>query len=199
MSDRVREEACEDEFSGQREGEFVRNIPTGRGKFTWPDGSTYSGGIVDGVRHGFGTHTCAKTGVSYTGEWSQGKRHGEGTVYYNESKTSWYKGDWVMNNREGRGERCYVTGNTYSGEWKCNVRHGEGTMKWLKLGQQYVGNWCEGLQVRQISHQLSSAVVRTFDVDINNGHVFKGEFKDDKMMTPDLSGIRSPSLSGKTI
>lgn len=61
----------------------------------------------------------------------------------------------------------YVTGNTYSGEWKCNARHGEGTMKWLKLGQQYVGNWCEGLQVRQISHQLSSAVVRTFDVDIN--------------------------------
>uniref|UniRef100_A0A8C7ZAP7 Uncharacterized protein n=1 Tax=Oryzias sinensis TaxID=183150 RepID=A0A8C7ZAP7_9TELE len=129
---------------------LTENIPTGRGKFTWPDGSTYSGGIVDGVRHGFGTHTCAKTGVSYTGEWSQGKSFLlfifvlnisvlQGTVYYNESKTSWYKGDWVMNNREGRGER------------------------WL------------------------------------NGHVFKGEFKDDKMMTPDLSGIRSPSLSGKTI
>uniref|UniRef100_A0A3P9IHI0 Radial spoke head 10 homolog B n=1 Tax=Oryzias latipes TaxID=8090 RepID=A0A3P9IHI0_ORYLA len=182
---RVREESCEDEFSGQREvyfegghvhkgmfskglmdgwgifthlngltyeGEFVRNIPTGRGKFTWPDGSTYSGGIVDGVRHGFGTHTCAKTGVSYTGEWSRGKRHGEGTVYYNESKTSWYTGDWVMNNREGRGERCYVSGNTYSGEWKCNVRHGEGTMKWLKLGQQYVGNWCEGLQHGKGTH-----------------------------------------------
>ncbi|RVE59414.1 hypothetical protein OJAV_G00188150 [Oryzias javanicus] len=134
------------------EGDFVRNIPSGQGKFTWPDGSLYSGGIVDGVRHGFGTHTCTRTGVSYTGQWSQGKRHGEGTVYYNESKTSWYKGGWVMNDREGRGERCYPSGNTYSGEWKRNARHGEGTMKWLQLGQQYVGSWHEGLQHGKGTH-----------------------------------------------
>lgn len=32
----------------------------------------------------------------------------QGTVYYNQDKTSWYKGDWVKNNREGWGERRYV-------------------------------------------------------------------------------------------
>lgn len=29
-------------------------------------------------------------------------------MFYNQDKTSWYKGDWVRNNREGWGVRWYV-------------------------------------------------------------------------------------------
>uniref|UniRef100_A0A3P9BNX3 MORN repeat containing 3 n=1 Tax=Maylandia zebra TaxID=106582 RepID=A0A3P9BNX3_9CICH len=38
----------------------------------------------------------------------------------------------------------YPSGNTYSGEWKTNQRHGKGTMRWLNLGQKYVGAWQDG-------------------------------------------------------
>ncbi|KAM9425881.1 radial spoke head 10 homolog B [Pholidichthys leucotaenia] len=134
------------------EGEFVSNMPMGQGTFTWPDGSSYTGDVYRGIRHGTGTYKCAQTGVIYTGQWHQGKRHGKGTLYYNEEKSSWYKGDWVMNNREGWGVRCYTSGNIYSGEWKNNQRHGEGTMTWLKLGQEYVGKWQEGVQHGQGTH-----------------------------------------------
>lgn len=41
----------------------------------------------------------------------------------------------------------YPSGNLYSGEWHNNLRHGEGTMRWLNLGQQYVGMWQNGVQV----------------------------------------------------
>lgn len=32
----------------------------------------------------------------------------QGTIYYNQEKTSWYKGDWVRNRKEGWGVRWYV-------------------------------------------------------------------------------------------
>ncbi|KAM4715130.1 radial spoke head 10 homolog B [Anableps anableps] len=128
------------------EGDFVCNVPMGQGTYTWLDGSTYVGDVCRGIRQGMGTYECARHGVSYRGQWHRGKRHGKGTVYYNKDKMSWYDGDWVMNKREGWGERCYPSGNIYTGEWKNNLRHGEGTMNWIKLKQQYVGNWQNGIQ-----------------------------------------------------
>nr|XP_020471526.1 radial spoke head 10 homolog B2 isoform X3 [Monopterus albus] len=71
-------------------------------------------------------------------------------VYYNQDKTSWYKGDWVTNNIEGWGVRRYPSGNVYSGEWKNNRKHGEGTMRWRT--QQYVGKWVDGVQHGQGTH-----------------------------------------------
>ncbi|XP_039991891.1 radial spoke head 10 homolog B [Xiphias gladius] len=134
------------------EGEFVRNMPMGQGAFTWPNGSSYKGEVYKGVRHGTGTYKCAKNGVSYRGHWHQGKRHGKGEVYYNQAKTSWYKGDWVKNNKEGLGVRCYPSGNIYSGEWKNNLRHGQGTMRWLKQEQLYIGMWQDGVQHGRGTH-----------------------------------------------
>ncbi|CAJ1080725.1 radial spoke head 10 homolog B isoform X1 [Xyrichtys novacula] len=134
------------------EGEFVRNQPMGEGTYIWPDSSTYKGEVCYGIQHGTGTYTCAKDCVSYTGQWDQGKRHGKGEEFYNQEKTSWYKGDWVRNIREGCGVRCYPSGNVYSGEWKNNLRHGKGTMKWLKLGEEYDGMWQNGVQHGQGTH-----------------------------------------------
>ncbi|XP_029954782.1 radial spoke head 10 homolog B [Salarias fasciatus] len=134
------------------EGEFVANMPMGKGKYTWPDGSCYEGEVCNGMRNGMGSYRCGRNGALYRGQWRMGRRHGQGTVYYNEEMSSWYKGDWINNNREGWGERRYPSGNTYCGEWKNNLRHGEGTMKWLKLGQRYVGEWQGGVQHGQGTH-----------------------------------------------
>uniref|UniRef100_A0A3B3D5Z0 MORN repeat containing 3 n=1 Tax=Oryzias melastigma TaxID=30732 RepID=A0A3B3D5Z0_ORYME len=86
----------------------------------------------------------------------------------------------------------YPSGNTYSGEWKCNSRHGEGTMKWLKLGQQYVGSWHEGLQVRQ-TDLLLVIFCRYYHGDFLHGQrhgygvfyyaggaIYEGEWKNNK-------------------
>ncbi|XP_035469851.1 radial spoke head 10 homolog B isoform X2 [Scophthalmus maximus] len=134
------------------EGDFVCNIPMGQGAYTWPNGSSYKGEVYNGIRHGTGSYKCANSGVLYRGQWDQGKRHGKGEVYYNQGESSWYKGDWVKNSREGFGERCYPSGNIYSGEWKNSLRHGEGTMRWLKLGEEYVGMWQEGIQHGRGTH-----------------------------------------------
>ncbi|KAF0025234.1 hypothetical protein F2P81_022115 [Scophthalmus maximus] len=160
------------------EGDFVCNIPMGQGAYTWPNGSSYKGEVYNGIRHGTGSYKCANSGVLYRGQWDQGKRHGKGEVYYNQGESSWYKGDWVKNSREGFGERCYPSGNIYSGEWKNSLRHGEGTMRWLKLGEEYVGMWQEGIQGK---------------FTFKDGHVFEGEFVDDQMKTPSLNGNIAPT------
>lgn len=59
------------------QGEFVKNIPMKRGVYTWPDGSTYEGEVIDGMRNGFGVFRCSTRPVSYIGHWCQGKRHGK--------------------------------------------------------------------------------------------------------------------------
>ncbi|CAL9698875.1 unnamed protein product [Knipowitschia caucasica] len=127
------------------EGHFDSNVMMGHGMYSWPDGSTYVGDIYYGIRHGTGTY-CGSRGAIYKGQWSQGKRQGKGAIYYNQDKTSWFKGDWVMNKIEGYGVRRYLSGDVYEGEWSNNQRHGQGTMKWLQVGQQYEGTWFNGVQ-----------------------------------------------------
>uniref|UniRef100_A0AAV2LFS0 Uncharacterized protein n=1 Tax=Knipowitschia caucasica TaxID=637954 RepID=A0AAV2LFS0_KNICA len=98
------------------EGHFDSNVMMGHGMYSWPDGSTYVGDIYYGIRHGTGTY-CGSRGAIYKGQWSQGKRQGKGAIYYNQDKTSWFKGDWVMNKIEGYGVRRYLSGDVYEGEF----------------------------------------------------------------------------------
>ncbi|XP_023569114.1 radial spoke head 10 homolog B2 isoform X2 [Octodon degus] len=128
------------------EGDFVKNIPMNHGTYTWPDGSRYEGEVVDGLRNGFGIFRCSMQPVSYIGHWCHGKRHGQGSIYYNQEGTSWYKGDWENNVRKGWGTRCYRSGNIYEGQWEDNMRHGEGKMRWLATKEEYDGHWDRGVQ-----------------------------------------------------
>ncbi|KAK7122838.1 hypothetical protein R3I94_019823 [Phoxinus phoxinus] len=134
------------------QGDFKLNVPMGHGTYTWLDGSTYEGELHEGVRHGVGVFKCFKTSTVYRGQWYLGKRQGQGVIYYNQASTSWYKGDWVNNCREGWGKRCYPSGNVYEGQWRNNVRHGRGTMTWVQLDQQYSGQWLNGIQDGKGTH-----------------------------------------------
>ncbi|XP_061765072.1 radial spoke head 10 homolog B [Nerophis ophidion] len=158
----------------QYEGEFVNNMPMGQGMYSWPDGSSYKGDVCNSVRHGDGTHKIGKSKVAYQGQWNHSKRHGKGTVYYNQEETSWYKGDWIMNIREGWGIRSYPSGNIYFGEWRNNLRNGEGTMRWLNVGQLYIGNWRDGVQHGQGTHVW--LVKRTDGSEFRPSNQYTGNF-----------------------
>ncbi|KAI5623152.1 radial spoke head 10-like B, partial [Silurus asotus] len=136
------------------EGDFKSNAPMGHGTYTWLDSSTYEGEVCNGICHGTGTYKSAKTRTIYKGQWHKGKRHGKGTMWFNQEATSWYKGDWKNNHREGWGIRRYPSGDIYEGQWKNSMRHEEGTMKWIQLAQQYSGQWLNGVQHGQGTHTI---------------------------------------------
>ncbi|TWW81494.1 Radial spoke head 10 -like protein B [Takifugu flavidus] len=182
------------------EGEFVSNLPMGQGIYTWLDGSTYEGQVCHGLRHGMGTYTCLTNGVVYTGQWSLGERHGKGTTYYNQEKTSWYKGDWVRNRKEGWGVRWislfwqhgqgthfwntsqgegghFFLSSQYTGEFVQGQRHGHGKICFAS-GATYVGEWKH--DKNQEKGKFTSA----------DGRVFEGDRVHDQIMAQCLNSNR---------
>eukprot|EP00976_Prorocentrum_cordatum_P084948 1185861-Prorocentrum_minimum.AAC.7 len=51
------------------------SLPQGKGKRTWPDGSTYVGDFLNGERTGYGTYTAANGDV-FEGEFYENSREG---------------------------------------------------------------------------------------------------------------------------
>lgn len=71
------------------EGDFYRNRIQGQGSYTFTDGSIYVGEVKDGKRHGQGKLTNS-AGQIYDGAWKDGRRHGVGKMFYNEEQTIIY-------------------------------------------------------------------------------------------------------------
>jgi hypothetical protein len=44
----------------------------GKGTYSWPDGSKYTGGFLNGKKHGYGIHSDPE-GTTYDGEWEHDK------------------------------------------------------------------------------------------------------------------------------
>lgn len=100
----------------------------------------YTGYLVDGQLHGYGTRTSL-SGDSYTGDWDHGIKHGTGT--YNWANGDSYSGTWVDGSRTGTGTYTWASGNSYTGDWVNGDRTGKGT--WTSAdGECYVGDFVEG-------------------------------------------------------
>jgi hypothetical protein len=89
---------------------------------TWPDGSFFSGHLVDGEPHGYGTMQLP-CGDVYEGEWLSGARHGEGTLT--------------------RGADMPDASATYRGQWRGGLKHGTGVEAWSD-GSRYEGQFQNG-------------------------------------------------------
>ena len=120
------------------EGDFVNVMPHGKGKMTYADGSSYEGDFDDnGMPKGIGKLTRSD-GTIYEGEGdfahANGKPEGRGKLTFSDG--SIYKGDFSNGKPHGEGKMIYPNGSTYEGGWWGGRRDGKGS---------YTGVWKEGV------------------------------------------------------
>ena len=168
---------------------------------TYTNGDTYSGDLLNGVRHGQGTYTWANGDV-YVGLFDKfGYMNGQGTktyangdvykgeVYYSyangEGTRTYSNGDvqvGVFNYgalAAGQGTKTYKNGDVYDGEFIDGYAAGQGT-KTYKNGDVYTGSFVKGW-----SYTQSGIVDTRIGVPSGegtktwaNGYTFTGEFLD---------------------
>ncbi|MEH0155452.1 hypothetical protein V6R21_14995 [Limibacter armeniacum] len=152
----VQEERYEGNFNGQGQkdgsgtyywadgtiyqGRWNNDKMQGRGKITYPDGSSYEGNFLDGIRSGFGIFTWAN-GDEYQGGFKDGKMHGRGILTQKDGTQ--HEGSWLYGKSFGEGTHTYPDGSQYIGEWVDNKRHGKGIMLYSD-GRVEQGEWEKG-------------------------------------------------------
>lgn len=114
---------------------------------TLSDNSTYTGQMVDGMRHGFGMRIAPKE--QYIGHWSQDLRHGDGNQNYVDGRR--YEGQFLEGQFHGTARMEWVTSDgitVYNGQYINGLKHGYGVYIW-KDGRTYSGEWAEGQRLGQ--------------------------------------------------
>eukprot|EP00927_Polykrikos_kofoidii_P028128 TRINITY_DN24610_c0_g1_i1.p1 TRINITY_DN24610_c0_g1~~TRINITY_DN24610_c0_g1_i1.p1 ORF type:complete len:530 (+),score=85.42 TRINITY_DN24610_c0_g1_i1:44-1633(+) len=101
------------------------------------DGSTYRGGWLDELRHGFGVQIFPD-GTTYEGQWRAGLHHGSGKFSHRDRDS--YDGEWVDGKASGHGTYLHNDGSVHVGEWFDDQQHGHGTETWVE-GSRYTGNF----------------------------------------------------------
>lgn len=92
------------------------------------------------VLHGPGEHV-AKT-FRYKGEFVDNKKQGRGEyVWENGDK---YDGDWVADTQSGNGKWAWVSGDRYQGQVKDSIIVGEGEYFFAKSGDSFKGSFLAG-------------------------------------------------------
>ena len=74
-------------------GDYLNNLPNGKGKIYLNDKVLYTGDFIQGKFEGFGMY-YNDNGDYYIGEWKNGMKNGNGKVF-NKNHKLLYKGNWV--------------------------------------------------------------------------------------------------------
>lgn len=123
-------------------GDGVRKAETTEQQMTYEDGSTYSGQIVDGKRHGNGT--CQTRTGHFTGQWKMDQQHGKGEQTWTDGRV--YEGEFGFGRFEGAGKMTWHTQKgllIYEGQYKADLKHGVGKFTFPE-GRAYDGEWLQG-------------------------------------------------------
>ncbi|CAF3379397.1 unnamed protein product [Rotaria socialis] len=115
-------------------GDFIMNIPFGKGRRQYASGNLYEGMWVNGKRHGYGVFSWSNGNGEYLGQWENGVQNGHGVhIWYiiraEESQyalRNYYEGNFLDGRRNGYGTFYYSSGTKYIGEWKADQKHGKG-------------------------------------------------------------------------
>lgn len=84
-------------------------------EIAYPDGRLYRGQVRRGRPHGQGVMRCPN-GDSYCGFWVKGLRHGQGS-YIQVREKAVYHGEWRCGRRHGPGELVMADGRKFGGTW----------------------------------------------------------------------------------
>ncbi|CAE7766525.1 PIP5K1 [Symbiodinium microadriaticum] len=138
-----------------------------QGQETYEDGSSYEGQLADGRRHGHGTWTSVAE--QYCGQWVHDQRHGKGKQTWQDGRA--YEGNFKQGKFHGKGRMEWHTPKglmLYDGEYFEDLKHGHGKYIWPD-GRMYEGGWKEGLRCGQATYTNAQGQSRT------------GIWKDDKV------------------
>jgi len=124
---------------------------------TW----TYTGSILNGVKHGKGKVVWSD-GDIYEGDWVNGNEHGKGKMVW--ANGDIYEGDWVDGNPTGKGKSIYVSGKIYEGDFVEGNPVGKGKLTTAD-GDVFEGNFVDGNPTKG---KITQA----------NGEVYEGDFDD---------------------
>lgn len=125
--------------TGSYTGYLVNGIRHGQGKYTAEDGSTWEGTYAHGLLQGQVKYN-GHNGDRYTGAYVDGERHGQGTYIWADG--SKYVGNYQNGVRSGQGTMYYSDGNIYVGQWKNGQRSGQGKLT-LTDGKYCEGQWAD--------------------------------------------------------
>ena len=117
----------------------------GRAMAHYPNGDTYDGQYINGIREGYGVYRYAN-GEKYEGEWHLNLKHGIGRMSYFKKgeQDGEYNGFWEHGRRHGEGVFTYKNGDVYSGWWKHGEKEGTGTYTFKSTNMKMFGDWVAG-------------------------------------------------------
>lgn len=118
-----------------------KEIFTGEGTKEFESG-TYTGGLLRGVCHGYGTMQYDNGGW-YTGQWENGAWSGSGSAKIVHDDGGVYEGTYLNGKRHGQGTYTFPSGSVYTGQWSEGEMSGTGTLRY-KDGGWYTGQWACG-------------------------------------------------------
>lgn len=125
-------------------GDMLQNRITGQGEYIFPEGSTYVGEVLNGLRHGKGVYENREENLKYEGYWHNGLKHGKGILTINDMV---YDGDFFEGAKHNFGKLKWLSsGNYYEGEFKENQICGNGYMVWMDSNEKYIGQWKDNRQ-----------------------------------------------------
>mgnify|MGYP006109477875 CR=1 FL=1 len=138
---------------------------TGKALAQYPQGDSYFGYFIDGIREGRGLYRYASNGEKYDGEWKANFKDGIGRMTY--AKAGEYHGFWEHGRRHGEGIFTYSNGDVYSGWWKFGNKEGTGTYTFKATGMKLFGQW-------------KDSSITTGRWIYPNGMYYEGGFKNNK-------------------
>jgi len=145
-------------------GGILNGKKHGKGKFVTSDGIVYEGDWVNDKQHGKGKFKVPD-GADYEGDYANGQMHGKGKLTFPDGSV--YEGGFVKNNYHGKGKFVNSDGNVYEGDWVDNNQHGKGKLT-LPDGSIYVGDF-----VRNSYHGKGK-------MKSSDGEVYEGDFVEGK-------------------
>jgi len=110
---------------------YVGGKGGGRGRYVYPDGSTYEGQWRAEQKHGRGVYRSV-TGDVYEGEYAADEKAGRGTFRY--AGGSVYEGEWMAGERNGEGTFRHVDGNVHEGRFSNDEPDGPAILRYADGG-----------------------------------------------------------------